>query len=166
METPSPQLLQPLIGTEEVTVDAKGRVLVSKKKRDRLGSPFTVGIGLKGCIVAYTAPAWDLLLSQLQSPDALDLGSDTLRELMLGEAEDGIEFDGQGRFVLPLRLRKKFELVGVDSLLIGAQDKLELWSVKEYEVYKADRRAYTEKFWQEISENKFRVSGDVLRGLP
>lgn len=166
METPNPQLLQPLIGTEEVTVDAKGRVLVSKKKRDRLGASFAVGIGVKGCFVAYTEQAWEQLLTQLQSPDAIDLGSDTLREIMLGEAEDGIEFDGQGRFVVPLRLRRLLKLEGSSSLLIGAQDKVELWPAAEYEIYKADRRAYTEKFWQEISDNKFRVSDNVLRGLP
>ena len=166
METPSPQVLLPLIGTEEVTIDAKGRVLVSKKKRDRLGEPFAVGIGLKGCLVAYTTQAWNQLLQQLQSDDALDLGSDTLRELMLGEAEDGVEFDTQGRFVVPLRLRRLLKLERAEALLIGAQDKLEIWSVAEHAVYAADRRKYTEKFWQEVSENKFRSAGDVLRGLP
>lgn len=166
METPNPHLLEPLIGTEEVTVDSKGRVLVSKKKRDRLGSPFAVGIGVKGCFVAYTRPAWVKLLTQLQSPDAIDLGSDTLRELMLYEADDGIEFDSQGRFVVPLRLRRLLKLEGVPCYLSGLQDKVELWPVSEYEIYQADRRAYTEKFWSEISENKFRVSDGVLRGLP
>jgi len=166
VETPSPQLLQPLIGTEEVTVDAKGRVLVSKKKRDRLGNPFAIGVGVKGCIVAYTSEAWAKLNAQLNSGDALDIGSDTLRELMVGEAEDGIEFDSQGRFVVPMRLRTKFKLVGAPCLLIGAQDKVELWTVAEYEIYEADRRAYTDRHWQEISDNKFRVSDNVLRGLP
>ena len=32
-----------LIGTEEATIDEKGRLLVSKKKRERLGEPFVSG---------------------------------------------------------------------------------------------------------------------------
>lgn len=151
---------EPLVGTEEVTIDEKGRVLVSKKKREALGSPFSVGIGVKGCLVAYTREAWQSLNAQLSSDDALDIGTDTLREIMYGEAETGIEFDPQGRFVVPLRQRRLLGLKGA-ALLIGAGNKLEIWSVAEYMKYKEDRRTYTEKVWREIEDNKFRMLGGL-----
>ena len=79
---------------------------------------------------------------------------------MVSEAEDGIEFDGQGRFVIPLRQRRLLGLKG-PGLLIGAVNKLEIWTVSEYAKYKEDRRAYTEKVWREIEDNKFRVGGGL-----
>lgn len=151
---------EPLIGTDEVSIDDKGRVLVPQKKRERLGAPFAIGIGVKGCLVAYTRPAWIALNEQLKSGDALDIGAETLRELMMGESEDGIDFDPQGRFVIPLRQRRLLSLIG-PSLLIGAQDKLEIWTVAQYKSYKEDRRAFTDARWREIEENKFRVGGGL-----
>ena len=39
-----------LLGQEEATIDDKGRVLVAKNKRDRLGSDFVMRLGDNGCI--------------------------------------------------------------------------------------------------------------------
>lgn len=153
-----------IIGTEEVTVDLKGRVLVSKEKRELLGNPCTFGVGLKGCLVLYSAHAWRQLEDQLDTGDALDIGADTLNELMMGEAER-VEFDSQGRFVIPLRLRKLFKLENAKGLLIGARNKVEFWTLAEYEKYRSNRREYTEQLWGEISQHKFRMSNADLRGV-
>ncbi len=42
---------RPLLGTEEAVLDDKGRVLVSKKKRERLGETFTLILGKVGCLM-------------------------------------------------------------------------------------------------------------------
>jgi DNA-binding transcriptional regulator/RsmH inhibitor MraZ len=51
-------VLKPLIGTDEATIDDKGRILVGKKKRERLGEPFAIAVGEVGCLVAYPEPVW------------------------------------------------------------------------------------------------------------
>ena len=51
-------MIKPLIGTDEDTIDDKGRLLVSKKKRERLGEDFVMALGATGCVVVYPELVW------------------------------------------------------------------------------------------------------------
>lgn len=151
-----------LVGTEESSIDDKGRIILSRKKRERLGEPFACGIGVKGCLVLYPYAEYMALRAALKSDDPLDTALEMLRELMFGEAEDDLSFDAQGRFVIPQRLRRLMNLTG-NVLIIGVENKIEIWDEAERAKYLADKRAYVRQRFDEIEENKFRAHGQVLR---
>lgn len=132
---------KPLIGVEEATIDEKGRVLVSKKKRDRLGDPFVMAIGLKGCIEALPIETWNQVLSEIAQAPALNPGRQAYAAMYMGTAEDDLHFDGQGRVVVPFRLRDMGQLTE-RVVLEGAFDRVRIWSKPEYEKYLEDMDNY------------------------
>ena len=73
-ETTNPAVGKPLIGREEATIDDKGRILVSKKKRDRLGENFVIALGTCGCLVAYPEASWQKFVDGILSYDPINMG--------------------------------------------------------------------------------------------
>ena len=48
-------------GEFEHNIDAKGRLFIPAKLREKLGSSFIITKGLDGCLFVYSAEAWDVL---------------------------------------------------------------------------------------------------------
>jgi len=156
--TSLPEDFQPLLGTDESTLDDKGRILFSKKKRDRLGDPFTLAFGTVGCLTAYPKPAWDALVKTILSHDPINFGREQYTRLVLGSAEDELRFDGQGRVVVPSRMRELAKIKEKEPvMLVGCGDRVEIWSKAEYEkynefpeVYGLQRREAIEKAYRQM----------------
>lgn len=123
--------LKPLLGTDEATIDSKGRILISKKKRDRLGDEFTIVVGDNGCLWAYPGEQWQRILDEIDAAEPTNPGRQEFTRLVLGTAEDELGFDDQGRVVVPQKLRAKAKLEK-DVVLIGCGDRLEIWASAEY----------------------------------
>lgn len=120
---------KPLLGTEEAVLDEKGRVLVGKKKRERLGDSFTLILGKVGCLMMVPDWAIEKLMADLDEHDMLNPAREEYTRLVLGTAEEDITFDAQGRFVIPVRLRQAARLKEKDKLiLIGCGDRVEIWT--------------------------------------
>ncbi len=126
--------LKPLLGTDEATVDDKGRILVSKKKRERLGETFAIVLGPLGCLEAYPQEAWEDKVAKIVAFDSLNPGVQQYGRLLLGSAEDDLKFDGQGRVVVPQKLRELAKLKD-KVLLIGCGERLEIWSMTEWDKF-------------------------------
>ena len=133
--------LKQLIGTDDATIDEKGRLLVGKKKRDRLGPDFVMYFGDSGCIYAYPQDTWDVLTSFALSHDMLNQGRQDYTRMLMGEAEDELNFDGQGRVVVPKRLRELAKLQEKVTLK-GCGDRLEIWATEEFAKYEANSSEY------------------------
>ena len=63
-----------LIGREEVQIDERGRVVLSKKKRERLGNPFFLGLSQLGCIEAYPEEELVRVVMEIEQADRLNIG--------------------------------------------------------------------------------------------
>lgn len=156
MEAKDAQTYKPLMGTEEATIDDKGRLLLGKRKRDRLGDDFVMALGPMGCLVAYPRVVWDRMWSELNRYEYINQGRERLTRLMLGEAQDELNCDQQGRVVVPMRLREKAKLQKeAKALLIGCGERLEIWNRAEYdkcqefpELYGRERRDAFEEAWE------------------
>ncbi len=125
---------KPLIGTDEATIDDKGRILVGKKKRERLGDPFTLAFGDIGCLVAYPEARWQAMVDEIMRYDAINQGRQQYTRLTLGLAEDDLKFDAQGRFVVPQKL-KDLARLSEKVMLVGCGDRVEIWAREEWERY-------------------------------
>lgn len=138
-----PQEFKPLIGTETANVDDKGRILVSKKKRERLGESFALVLG-KGCLIMYPEPVWNQLLSEIFSVPTMNPAREQYTRLVLGVAEDDLKFDGQGRMVIPKEMRAQAKL-NDKVLLIGCGDRVEIWAESEWEKFQEFPAAYQQQ---------------------
>lgn len=134
MDDDASTTFRPLVGTDEATIDDKNRILVGKKKRDRLGDGFVLTLGAIGCLVAYPAAVWDRLASHVFADSGVNLGRDDYSRLIMGVAEDDLKFDPQGRFSLPKSLKELGRLKD-KVLLIGCGDRVELWAPEEWTMF-------------------------------
>ncbi len=144
MAQPASNSLKPLIGTDEATIDDKGRILVGKKKRERLGEPFAMAVGEVGCLVAYPEEMWQQKVAEMLGYDSLNQGRQQYTRLFLGYADDELKFDQQGRVVVPQKLRDIAKLSD-KVLLVGCGDRLEIWAKDEYERFQEDTEGYGAK---------------------
>ncbi len=136
-----PDTIKPILGTDEATLDDKGRCLVSKKKRDRLGEDFVLALGSTGCLTAYPLWSWKRYLSEMLGGEVLNFGREDFTRLVMGTADDELNFDAQGRFVIPKNLRELANLRGPVTLL-GAGDRLEIWDPEELAKFYVNEEAY------------------------
>ncbi|MEZ0325049.1 MAG: division/cell wall cluster transcriptional repressor MraZ [Fimbriimonas sp.] len=132
---------KPLLGTDEATIDDKGRILVGKKKRERLGDNFAMAFSESGCLAAYPERTFRKICNDLESSPNINLGRLQYARLVMGTADDELSFDGQGRVVVPQKLRELGKLVD-KVVLVGAYDRLEIWAKAEWDKYVEDPDGY------------------------
>lgn len=126
--------LKPLIGTDEATIDSKGRILLGKKKRERLGDTFAMAIGELGCICVYPEARWQERCNQIEQYDPINQGRQQFARIFFKHSDDDLTCDAQGRVVIPQKLR---ELGKLDEkvLLVGCYDHIEIWDPNEFAQY-------------------------------
>lgn len=134
------------IGEYQHAVDDKGRLAIPAKFRRRLSKGAVVTRGLDNCLFVYTPEEWKKLATKLSQLPFSQANSRAFARLMLAGAMD-VEFDGQGRIILPEYLRQYAQL-GRDVVVAGLFSRLEIWSRGSWEKYKAE----TEKNSNEIAE--------------
>lgn len=115
-----------LYGGFDHTVDKKGRVFVPAKFREDLGESFIIckAIAKKPCLCIYPFAEWEKLvakISLLANAQAAEL------KRFLFDGAFNVEFDAQGRIVIPPSLREYAKL-DASAHLIGMNSFIELWS--------------------------------------
>ncbi|MBQ5331632.1 MAG: division/cell wall cluster transcriptional repressor MraZ [Oscillospiraceae bacterium] len=121
--------MQPLMGTYNPTLDAKGRMAFPSKLRDRLGPGFVITIGLEGCLYAYSAEEWENFSEKLRKVTGA-VGKQAIRKYMANSME--ADCDKQGRLNIPANLREHAGLTK-ELVVIGNIDHCEIWDAARYE---------------------------------
>lgn len=135
LPSPSQEMaMEPLVGTEEANVDEKGRVRLSAKKQQRLGQGFVLFHDPVGCLSAVPAKIWRQRLYEVLTQPASAIERDIATRDLGSWAEDDINTDAQGRFVIPHRFREALGL-NKEVVLVGAIDRVEIWAKPEYEKF-------------------------------
>lgn len=139
----------PLLGTDEATIDGKGRILLGKKQRDRLGDNFAMAIGELGCICVYPDRRWQERLLEINSSSPINQGRRRYTERFLEFAEDNLSCDAQGRVTIPRQLREEGRLTD-KVMLRGVFDHLQIWDPQEHRKYRANPEAYNKDRREEM----------------
>lgn len=114
-----------LIGQYNHNIDAKGRIILPAKFRDKIGDSLVVSRGLDGCLSIYPLEKWQQISDKLTSlPNTKKMARDYAR-LILSSAAD-LEFDKMGRINIPTHLIKSAKLTK-KCIVIGVGDYAELW---------------------------------------
>jgi MraZ protein len=161
-EIDAPQTFLPLIGTEEASIDEKWRVVFSQKKRERLGEPFAIVLGAAGRLEAMPTSVLLQRTSEVLRYSPLNDGRQRYSREAFSEGEDGLEWDKQGRVLIPPRLRQLGRLKERGKvMLVGAVDRVEIWDKDEYDAQFLDprseqRREAIKSAYREMTEGEAR----------
>ena len=113
------------MGEYSHTIDAKGRVILPAKFRDELGSSFVVTRGLEGCLSVYTMEAWINLANGMKKLKASKENVRAFKRFLFGSAAE-VEFDRQGRILIPAHLRE-FAQLKKEACIVGTGPIIEIW---------------------------------------
>lgn len=121
-------------GVSNLTIDAKGRLAIPARYRDRLmescGGRLIITIDPDGCLLVYPLPEWEKIELQLMQLPSMNKQARSLQRLLMGHATD-CEFDTQGRILLPAALRQRAGL-NKHAVLIGQGNKFEIWDQEDW----------------------------------
>lgn len=121
-------------GATKVTLDAKGRLAIPSRYRERLltvaRGELVVTVDRDHCLLIYPQPDWEEVERKLVAMPGLKKQVRRLQRLMLGYATEFV-MDGHGRILLTRELR---EFAGLDrqAMLVGQGKKFELWSEERW----------------------------------
>jgi MraZ protein len=122
-------------GATKVTLDAKGRMVIPTRYRERLSergdARLVVTIDRDQCLLIYPLPEWEEIERKLMRLPTLNEHARRLQRLMVGYATD-VELDGHGRLLLPPTLRG-FAHLERNAMLIGQGNRFELWDEQRWE---------------------------------
>lgn len=117
-------------GVTILNLDAKGRMAVPTKYRERLQTQaegqLVVTLDMSDpCLLIYPVAEWEDIERKLVRLPSLNKQAARLKRLLLGHASE-VDMDSHGRILLPPALR---ELVKLDKrvILLGQGNKFEVW---------------------------------------
>ncbi|MHC4887431.1 MAG: division/cell wall cluster transcriptional repressor MraZ [Planctomycetota bacterium] len=129
-------------GASEHRINAKGQVAYPARFRVRAEgeeSGVVLVCGEETCLYCYTHRQFQVVVDRLMEDEEVRGDADFLRDFF--EAVYAVEFDSQGRIVIPALLREQGALTGRDVTFIGHRDRVELWD----SALRSERRSASEK---------------------
>jgi MraZ protein len=121
-------------GATQITLDAKGRLAIPVRYRERLGArcggQLICTVDPEYCLLIYPLPDWEELERKLVRLPSLKPKARRLQRLMLGYASE-LELDSHGRVLIPRELRE-FASLTREAILFGQGNKFELWDEKRW----------------------------------
>ena len=121
-------------GATKVTLDAKGRLAIPTRYRERIAERcdghLVATVDKDYCLLLYPFPDWEVIEQKLIALPSLNKQARRLQRLMVGYATE-IDIDGHGRILLPRELRE-FAGLGRQAILLGQGNKFELWDEESW----------------------------------
>jgi len=125
-----------LTGEFRHALDDRGRVAIPVRFRARLGGGATLSRWLDRCLGLFPHDEWDELATKLRG---LPLTNPRAREFarFMSSGAVEVELDRQGRVLVPIYLRE-YAGIGVgEVVVVGALNRLEIWSPAAWQPYRA-----------------------------
>lgn len=120
-----------LYGGYQHNIDKKGRLAIPAKLREQLGESFMICRGIYGkrCLCVYSSEEWEKLVEKIGS---LPNAKSSVVKRFLYDGAFNVEFDTQGRILIPASLRE-YAALEVEAHIIGMDTNLEIWNTGLWE---------------------------------
>ncbi len=148
------------VGTNQNSIDEKGRLTLSAKWRSELAAGVVITRGLDKCLFIFPKPTYELIAHQI---DAQGLALADVRAFArhLAAMAEMAEPDKQGRIIIPQNLREFAGLNG-DAVVIGVINRLEVWNPATYKEHnlriESDADGVAERYGQLIQNASLAVA--------
>jgi MraZ protein len=120
------------LGQYDHSIDAKGRVAVPAKFRSQLEEGAVISKGMGTCLSVYTIARWAEKSQELTEGKTTEELRDFERRIYPSASEE--KLDGQGRLVIPARLRSYARLEN-EVTVAGVRDHFEIWDRAAWQEY-------------------------------
>ena len=124
-------------GLYQYSLDSKGRVNIPARFRKVLcpeaQETFVITRGLEGCLFVYPLDEWNRIEKKLKNLSMTQKDNRLFVRLLISHATE-VAYDRQGRIAVPAYLAE-IARIEKDVLIIGALDRIEIWSPKVYDEY-------------------------------
>lgn len=119
---------------QTVKIGKKFRTAFPSEFRERLGEKVIVTYWFEHSLFATSEKRWeDVLKKELENKSFLSSKVRDLRRFLLGGVSS-VEFDPQGRFVIPEYLRKHAQIqVDEEATFVWQEEYVEIWNKKRWE---------------------------------
>jgi MraZ protein len=125
-----------LTGEFRHTLDDRSRVAVPVRFRTRLAQGATLARWLDKCLGLFPHDEWEELAAKLRSLPLTNPNAREFARFMSSGAVD-VELDKQGRILVPGYLREYAGLSEGEVIVVGALNRLEIWSPAAWLPYRS-----------------------------
>lgn len=148
-------------GLSNISVDAKGRLAIPAKYRERLqdmsSGDLVVTIdptnqNAESCLLVYPLGEWEKIQAKIDQLSSFDSRSRKVQRLLVGHADD-VAMDASGRVLLNAELRA-YAGIEKKAILIGQGKKFELWNEETWQQCR-------EAWLQEAQEDDAELPADL-----
>jgi MraZ protein len=114
------------LGRHNHNLDAKGRLALPARFRDKLAEGVVITRGFDPCLLVYPLDAWLPLAEKVAALSISDPDVRKLRRMLFADAVD-VQLDAQGRVLIPSGLR---EYAGIEreAVVVGVHTFIEIWT--------------------------------------
>lgn len=134
------------MGSHDLRLDEKGRLILPAKYRAKLADGVVVTRGQEHCLYVFPAEVFQEVLGGVLTAPMTHKPSRDFRRTMLSGAQDEVP-DKQGRITISAKLRA-YAGLDRDVTVIGTGRNLEIWDSGAWEEYLAG----SESTYAELSE--------------
>lgn len=99
-----------------------------------MGKTIVATPGLDKCLFVFTMKEWEKISARLSQSSLLQADNRSFNRFMFGQAAL-IDVDALGRILLPDFL-KEWARIGNKAVIIGVQNRAEIWNEKAWNEYK------------------------------
>ena len=136
-----------LLGSSNNRIDGKGRLVMPAKFRSKIGEIVCCTVSRNRSLAIYPMDEWAPYYEKIQALPSTDEAL-KFKRFLLGNAEE-LPVDGQGRILIPEKLRKYANLV--DQVVVnGAGDHLEIWNSESWSAYNDETLENFDAYSEEV----------------
>ena len=116
-----------MYGKFQHTIDAKGRLFIPARLREKLGDSFYVTISWETCLTIYSVERWENAEEKLKAMS--QTAQMEMRSIFSNAAY--VELDSQGRILLPQALREH-ACLKKNVTIVGTGLYVQIWDSETY----------------------------------
>ena len=138
------------MGEYHHTIDEKGRITIPAKLREELGHDFIVTKGLDNCLFIYPKTEWQRIMEKYKNLPNTKNVRNFLRVFLSGAVSS--ELDKMGRCNINPSLIK-FATLKKECVIVGVNERLEIWSLENWNRFMKDNEDNLSTIADELFEN-------------
>ena len=106
-----------LLGTHSYQLDPKGRISLPGRFREAFADGAVLTLGQDGCLFCFPRAEWTARATEIRDLPLSDTEGRAYARMFFGKAES-VSLDGQGRLLVPQRLRGEAG-IGKEAVVLG-----------------------------------------------
>lgn len=139
------------VGVYFYAMDAKNRLAIPSKIRFAIQRPkeLVISCGLEGCLNLYQGEAWRKIGEKLETMPLKNKSEQRAFKRMLFASAGEVEFDDEGRILIPQHLASYADLKR-EAAILGVGEKIEIWAKQRWTHYEAKQRSAFQRYASQL----------------